>query len=73
LAFGLATIARGIASLIGGQLTDKFGIPSVLTAVSFIALIMAIGLIASKGAKKRGVSEHKLHHWKFAVSQKLHK
>jgi len=65
LAFGLATVGRGLASLIGGQLTSAFGIPLVLMGAGFLALFAALALMASGKGKKKGTSVHKLHHWKF--------
>jgi|GEM_PF-2352617 len=72
LAFGLAMIGRGLASLFGGQMTEKFGIPVVLIAVSFLALLASIALLVSgKKGRKIGTSEHKLHHWKHVNHTRL--
>jgi len=64
LIFGISTVISGIAALIGGFLTDKFGIAPVLIGVAGLPLLVAIGIAASNSLKKPGTTKHKRHHFR---------
>lgn len=62
LIFGISASIKGFGALIGGFLTQRFGIQAVLIAVSYLALAAAIILIPFKILKKKGTQFHKVHH-----------
>lgn len=67
LIFGLSTALSGVGALLGGILTEQFGIPKVLWAISFIPLIVAICLFWPEILKKKGTQFHKHHHYRAHV------
>ncbi|MEM2873980.1 MAG: MFS transporter [Candidatus Nanoarchaeia archaeon] len=72
LIFGLSTAIKGIGSIIGGSLTQIYGIPIVLIAVSMLSLVATIFFIPSKLLRKKGTQFHKMHHIR-AVHTRHHK
>ncbi|MFH0868917.1 MAG: MFS transporter [archaeon] len=62
LIFGLSVALKGAGVLIGGVLTERFGIQNVLVAVSFIALGTAIAILPFAILKKKGTQFHKVYH-----------
>lgn len=67
LIFGVSTALSGVGALIGGILTERFGIARVLWAISFIPLIVTICLFWSETLKKKGSQLHKMHHHRAHV------
>jgi len=62
LIFGLSVALKGVGALISGMLTEAFGIPAVLTAISFISLGAAIAIVPIKLLRNKGTQFHKAHH-----------
>jgi len=55
-------ISYGIGAIMGGFLTDRYGIEKVLYASGFIALLVGISLIGSKFLSQRGHAHLQKHH-----------
>jgi len=55
-------ISYGVGALIGGFLTDNFGIETVLYASAFVSLLSGLALIPSKFLSRKGQQHLKRHH-----------
>ena len=58
----IVAISYGMAAIIGGFLTERFGLEIVLFASAFLSFIVGLTLISSKVLADKGTKFHKRHH-----------